>query len=386
MPKIPTINPKKRDFNSVRVRPYKESAWGGPTVEGVSQSMMGAYLQCKERFRVTHIDGLRPIPELSIALEFGNMWHLCEEKFANHEDWEDELREYVVHLELKYPKDQKAINQIYSACMVEFPIYVEYWSTHEDVLKRTPVLQEKVFDIPLTLPSLRVARLRGKWDSIDLIGSNELYLQENKSKTSIQIYKIQNQLKYDLQTMTYLIAMEEALKNTGTLPGVAVGKLPKGVKLAGVRYNVIMRALSGGVGSIKQRKKSKNKPAESDVEFYERLGSAIRNHQEDYFRRWKVEVTKEDRNTFRYETLEPLLENLLDDYEWWDWCKKHKCYVYDGERRAIEFPEHVPRHFRLPYGIYSVVLEGGYTRLDDYINTGSILNLTNSNIFFTELQ
>jgi len=386
MPKLPLIPTSKIDWGKHRIKPFEIAAWGGPEEEGVSQSMLANYLQCKERFRVVHIDGLRPADELCIPIGFGNFWHLCEERFANNEEWVDDLKQYAIEVGLQYPKEQVEISRLYNACKVEFPIYVNYWAEHKEVLARTPLLQEKKFLVPLTLPSGRVVKLRGKWDSIDLIEDREIFLQENKSKTSVQIYKIEKQLLYDLQVMTYLIAIENELEKTGTLPGVPKDKIPSNFILSGVRYNVVLRALSGGLGSIKKCRKTKSKPAESSRAFYQRLATTIEKHQDQYFKRWRVDITKADRDRFSHTTLLPILENLCDDYEWWAWCKLAKVDVYNGVIRREQFKKHCPQNFRLPYGLYSPVLEGGYPRIDDYINTGSTVGLQKSNNFFPELQ
>jgi len=385
MPKIPKVV-QKRDLNSQRTRPTKLAAWDGPISIGVTQSMLSNYLQCKERFRVKLIDGLSPVDELSIPLEFGNLWHLCEERLAAHEEWEEDVKEYADNLILKHPGRVDDIVTLYNACLIEFAIYVQFWSEHEDVITRTPLLQEKNFRVEYDLPSGRTVLLRGKWDAIDLIGERDIFLQENKSKTGIQIYKIKNQLKYDLQVMVYLIAMEQELVTTGTLPGVPKRNIPSNFRLAGVRYNVVMRALSGGVGTIKRKRKTKLRPAENDEDYYERLRKSIVNHKDEYFKRWKVVVSAEDRNRFKKETLDPLLENLCDDYEWWAFCKLERVNPYDYEARQKGFPHHVNRHFRLPYGIYHSIAEGGYGKLDNYINEGTIKGLVNNSNFFPELE
>ena len=86
--------------------------------------------------------------------------------------------------------------------------------------------------------------MRGKWDSVDYIGKR-VYLQENKTKGDIDEQAIRHNLHFDLQTMLYMTALTEELE-------------PQ--KIAGVRYNVIRRPLSGGKGSIRPHaeKNSKN--------------------------------------------------------------------------------------------------------------------------------
>ena len=70
------------------------------------------------------------------------------------------------------------------------------------------MLQEQVCDVPYNLPSGRVVRLRGKFDSVDLIDGG-IYLQENKTKGDIDKIQVERQLSFDLQTLMYSVALHK---------------------------------------------------------------------------------------------------------------------------------------------------------------------------------
>lgn len=152
----------------------KQPLWKGPCSDeqlgGVTQSMLGSFIVCQERFLIKTIKGLKPQEGFSHRLEYGNMWHICEEALAIRQSWEKPLKDYAVCLGARYPNDRWEIEKWYNVCKVTFPIYVKYWEKHRDEKKRTPVFQEKVFKVPYELPSGRTVYLRGKFDAVDIIG------------------------------------------------------------------------------------------------------------------------------------------------------------------------------------------------------------------------
>jgi hypothetical protein len=148
----------------------------------------------------------------------------------------------------------------------------------------------------------------------------------------------------------------------------------EGQKLAGVRYNVVRRPLSGGKGSIRQHKPTKSKPqGETKAEYYTRLGGIIKEDPGYYFMRWKAEITAQDLDNFQKKFLDPILEQLCD---WWDWVE---C---NGDTPLG--PKGI--HWQHPYGVYNVLNEGGHTELDEYMETGSKLGLERVETLFTELE
>lgn len=342
---------------------------------GITQSLLSDYVTCPERFRLRVMEGLSTPDQFNHRMEYGQMWHCCEENHASNADWKNGLLLYAKQLCKKYPLQQEQIQHWYKVCLTQFPIYVDYWKKHDKKSKRTPLLQEQSFQVPYIVPEGRVVYLRGKWDSVDQEGKNAIWLQENKSKGDINEQQLQRQLLFDLQTMIYLVALQAASSKLGI----------RRLSIQGVRYNVIRRPLSGGKGSISKKKGNKKEAPETDEQFYSRLAEVIKEQPEYFFMRWKVAVTQSDIDRFINEFLNPCLENLADDYEWWTFCKEKDESSFNFKLRKEQF-NHQLRHYRLPYGIYNPIAEGGSTPLDEYLATGSEVGLRRGVQLFKELQ
>jgi len=367
--------PKKRKSladklkRTQRITRLAHPLWKGPTEDGITQSMLSAYFACPYRCYVYWMLGLNTPPRFQHVLEYGHMWHLCEEMVGGGKDWQEPLKEYCLGLTKKYRDQQEEITKWYRVCCVQFPIFLEYWKDHEHTKLRKPYLEEYSFRVPYELPSGRTITLRGKWDMVDKV-RGQYWLQENKTKTTIELQDILKQLRYDLQTMTYIFALGQHLGKPQTM---------------GVRYNVVKRPLSGGLGSIRRKKATKNNPAETYDEYYARLGKIIEENKPEFFERIEVTVDQKDVEKFTEQTLFPILENLLDDYEWWENCWDRDGNIFEYTLRSRLFPHHCSRTFRLPYGIYNVIAKGGSTAVDHFLDTGSFLGLVRSDALFPEL-
>lgn len=389
MPKIATIPdmPEKPSLLSSIKNPTKRldnthlsPLWKGPKEDGITFSMLSRYLVCKERFRVYALEGIRTAEQFNHKIEYGNMWHICEEAFAKGVPWQGKLDKYYEEMCKKYQYQQDQVDKWVSVCAIQFPRYVKYWADNEDVKNLVTLEQEKVFDIPYLLPSGRIVRLRGKRDRLDILEGKKLYLQENKTKGDIDEFALGKQLSYDLQTNMYLTGVYQEKDE------FQVGK--DGKYIAGVRYNVIRRPLSGGKGTIVQHKPSKKNPqGETKEEYYNRLAAYIDEEPETYFMRWKVDISEAEVKKFQRECLNPVLENICDDYEWWDYCfgLLNKYRIWDSENRHSLFPNHCPRHFRYPYGIFNPLDDGGMGDVDEYLRTGSLVGLRVVDKLFEEL-
>ncbi len=367
----------------------KEPLWKGPESEdengGITFSMLSKFLCCRERFRVSYIEGLKPTDVFSHRTEYGSMWHACEEALAKQTglSWFNALKDYTVECCKKYPYSQEEIRHWANVCRIQFPLYVDYWSKHKDVTSRTPLLQESVFKIPYRLPSDRVVYLRGKYDSVDLIGNGKdkgIYLQENKTKGQINQQQIMRQLKYDLQTGIYLVALERTdwTKVFDVMSDKSPINLFKGGnRIKGVRYNVIRRPLSGGKGTIIRKKATKNHPAETKEEYYGRLATYIKEEPGEYFMRWTVSITPEDITNFRKRCLDPILEEL---------CLWYNMVTTRGDPFSSSNNKLHWLHYQFPFGVFNTTLEGGVSDIDEHLDNGSEVGLHRVDSLFNELK
>jgi hypothetical protein len=336
-----------------------EPVWKGPEKDGITQSLLSRFLVCRERFRIYAIEGLQPVEKFSHRLEYGQMWHTCEEAVAAKKEWFPDLLDYTKLLIKKYRFDGEKIEHWHNVCKKQFPVYQEFWSKQKDERNREPIHQEVTFCVPYELPSGRIVNLRGKWDAVDRIGKGrraEVWLQENKTKGQINEEQLRTQLLFDLQTMMYIIALRES-----------------GIKVSGVRYNVVRRPLSGGKYTIRQHKPTKSNPqGESKEKFYDRLGDCFKDDPKFFFMRWKVSVSESDIRRFKREFFDPCLEYLCRWY----------CQVTTHTSHDDAFG----LHWRMPYGIWNPLAKDGRTELDDYLNTGSEVGLERTKVLFPELE
>ena len=371
--RIAALPPRRHDNDY----PLWQGPCGAGPLGGITQSMLVRFLSCRERFRLKYILGLEPPDKWVKTIGYGNMWHICEEKYSANEAHEPALCYHTEDQLRLYPMQREEITKWFHVCQIQFPEYVKHWAEHPDVKYRTPLMQEQVFDVPYTLPSGRIVRLRGKFDSVDFIpGVNPppgIYLQENKTKGDIDKLQLERQLKFDLQTMLYLVALRSYYDKNGWAANGTFG---------GVRYNVVRRPLSGGVGSIKPHSakstKTKITPAETDDEFYERLRrDYIAADPSYWFFRVRSEVSAQDIKTFRETCLDPLLEQLC---WWYDWITDRDI------TSVIHDYGYPPINYRTPFGIWSALEEGGATEYDAYLETGSEATLRRVETLFGELQ
>jgi hypothetical protein len=159
----------------VKARPRRTGpVWAGPESPeangGITYSLLCRFLSCRERYRLLVVEGLKTDEGFNHRLEYGNMWHLCEDAFAAGEDWRQALEVYARDLMRKYPLAQEDILKWYNVCRMQFPVYIDYWRQHREATKQISLLQEEVFSVPYHLPSGRVVYLRGKWDGVYLLG------------------------------------------------------------------------------------------------------------------------------------------------------------------------------------------------------------------------
>lgn len=401
---LPFMPPVDLPVASADVR--RASLWHGPgaagSLGGVTQSMLQKYLCCRERFRVQYVLGLKALDRWNPHSGFGNQWHLCEEHHAANKDWRQPLEDYVYQQMHTYPMQRPEIQHWSEVCRVQFPEYVKHWEQHPDVLDRQPLMQEQVFDVPHVLPSGRTVRLRGKYDSVDLIPSQGGVLkQENKTKSDVDEQSLRRQMTFDLQTMVYRVSLD-SIKASLTKKKVG-DMLPWEAALAsnticGTRYNVVLRQVTIRPHAAKTKRGKHGRktkpdepdqhvPAESSADYYERLRrDYYAAEPSKYFFRLLCRVSQKDVEVFRQQCLDPVLENLADDYAWWDWCLRKDADHWDAQLRADVFPIHTQRHFRFPYGVYNALQEGGYGDVDNYLDGGGEAGLRRVDTLFDELK
>lgn len=351
----------------------KGPLWKGPEEDGITFSLLSRFICCPERFRLQVVEGLVTKQKFNPSIEYGSMWHACEEA---GDQWEDGLGDYCAKLDRKYPLAREDIVHWYELCLAQFPEYVKYWSRHPEQVTKTELMKEDAFNVQYRLPSGRIVRLRGKRDGVDLIEANKtkgVWLQENKTKSQIDSAKIQRQLRYDLQTMLYIISMREEQSYLGdntfkARTSYRVGKERHFYPIMGVRYNVVRRSAHKSAASMLKK-------ITEDI---------ADGRGGEWFSRWNVEITDKDVEKFRRQTLDPLLERLC---AWWETLNTAKT-IPGRKEMADPFSltcNGIPLHYQHPFGVYNVLDEGGSSDLDAYLETGSEVGLERTNNLYPEL-
>lgn len=349
--------------------------WDGPEDSsksgGVTQSLLGRYLACPARFKALVIDNLKPRDKFEHRIQYGNLFHLCDELHSKNLNWEIGLKKYVENLLIHYPFNQVEILKWWRVCQVQFSVYLDYWRDFHN--NSVSLLQEEVFHVPYKLPSGRVVYLRGKWDAIIL--DNGLWVYDTKTKSEIDKEKIERRLKYDLQMMFYAIALREYCKIESKKYSIPC---PLEEPIRGIKYNVIRRPLSGGEGDIKQTQK------ETEDQFFDRLkgvidGTGVKRTGDNYtgpsvwFARWESEVGASDIEEFEKNTLIPCLERLCTWYE----------VILEGNTEKM-MPASF-QHFTMPFG-YPIISDEYGTEYDDYVISGNRTGLMECTNLFPELN
>lgn len=368
-----SMPPIREELAKIRVKPQrKEPLWKGPEIDGITYSLLSRWLVCRERFRLLVVDGLKPKPSFDHKMEFGNMWHQCHETLITATrkngvpigatDWPQKLKDYAMGLIICYPYQQEDIDKWYRIAKIAFGIYQKQLALNaKKYPPRLPLFAEKLIDVNYKLPSGRLVRIRGKIDG-GYKRDEGLWIEEHKTSSRINEERVEKRLRFDLQTMLYLVAVKELQRIGDPTFDTDIRSLP----IKGVIYNVVKRPAQY------QGKR------ETKEEFFTRLEGIIAEDPDEFFSRWDVGISVQDINHFRNTCLDPMLEHLC---WWWD--------VTVGKANvsipAIQYLL-ASLNWRHPYGVYNILDEGGSSDLDFYLETGNDSGLYHTNNLYPELS
>jgi ribosomal protein S14 len=307
--------------------------------DGISQSLLGKFVVCRERFRIYAVEGLRPAGRKE-AMEFGTIFHKALE-YAT-----DGLTSSQINTALlKWAKISKVDEMLCRIAAVIVPHYKKAWQDEDRGMKKHS--SEEVFMLDHKCSSAnKIIPLRGRFDSI-FIRNGKLWLQENKTKSRIDDDKISMSLPYDLQTMLYCYAMT----------------LKYEMPIGGVLYNVIRKP------ELKQGVK------ETDFEFLTRINEDIATRPEHYFKRYSLELSIVDVRRFVDTILDPLLGQVC---LWWESIKENPFNPW------ISRGEPNPYHYVRPFGIFDPMSLGRGDYFE-WVTTGSKRELEEIESPFPEL-
>lgn len=278
---------------------FPKPMWNFET-EGITQSMITAWLTCPEKARLSYLQGIEPVKSSTEAMDFGSVVHDClDVVYTAFRDSANQI-EFVDNIQAFH---RKVLNNYYdmkneeiraeggdgeklelpvALAAVTLPMYFENWK--EDWTEEWVSLEEvfdffsDVFEIPFRV------RLRGKFDGIRKI-NGKLWLFETKTKGRIVEQTIEDKLSLDLQVFLYFYAVY-----------MVYGEWP-----AGVIYNII------------RKPQQRRKKDEGVQEFAERVGIEICKDPAHFFVRVVGEVTSAEIKMW----LKEFDEILRQIYKWY---------------------------------------------------------------------
>lgn len=267
-----------------------------PRRDGVSQSIIATWLECREKSRLNTLRGLTPL-HASKPLSFGSLSHsvlasyyrgMKEDRrplksaLEDFDDWvQDGVQEWQAEHPRRRPEDEEMIEEYAAILGVLHPRYFKKWRAKDEKMRILKV--EEKFSVPLKMKDGAIVPLVGKFDMVFKDENNHLVLKETKNKSRFGDAQI-DKLPMDLQLATYLVAMETA--NDQPDRGL---------------YDVI------------RRPGEKRKQDESLSDFADRLAKNIDKDPDHYFARFTVTFTPRERDEQRFR-----IERLVQEfYSWW---------------------------------------------------------------------
>lgn len=364
--------PKRKGFSTSAKRPSRrrptKPLWDWS--KGLTYSSLNLWLKCPEQFSLAYIDGWTT-KKLSVPLEFGTIWHLCQEhQFASPHPGKVVRDVTAFYEKLRLPtlmgEDRAELERL--LCIVEhlFPFYCERYAKEDASYKW--LARERTFRTKhyFVLPGNKAPSsyqrteggvlvpvwLNGKRDGEFTHGrGSAIGLFETKTKSQINIAEITDLLRADLQTLIYTYSLQQDY-----------GRCP-----TKILYNVIRRP---------GERLGKHETLKG---YGQRILARAKKEPEIFFRRFDVTVIPSDIQRFITRILDPSLRNA---YRWWRSIRKHPFGEAGGGDKSLS-------RWNSPYHYQNLdALQNKYGRafLYDLVVTGRTNSFYRRSSTFPELD
>lgn len=294
IPRKIKVNTSTQKIEDV-VKETKKSLWN-LEVDGVTQSMLSNFMTCKEKFRLSYVEGWRPAKVGTAPMEFGNCIHeildivysestkyapqdFCERQKDIVADACKQFEDYKYEQLESEGNDWDTLAENVAIAEVLLPQYFDHWKSDWQTVEWAGL--EEVFDVPITVDG-KTIRIRGKFDGVQRI-KGKLWLFETKTKGRIDEDTIMEKLSIDLQVNLYMWAIWKKYK-----------EFP-----CGVVYNVIRRPM------LRQGKN------ERLSEFVSKIKADIADRPDFYFIRNHGAVDKSEILEWEKNEFIPILKELI---------------------------------------------------------------------------
>jgi hypothetical protein len=330
-----------------------------PMKDGVTQSLLQKFKVDKDRFHKHSVLNLRETNRKE-AMEYGSIFHKLIEvgSLMGNKYTRSKILESATLLFQEKLRDTESA-MLVKIAIAQYDKYRTWEKTRPQykVLEAEPIFRENfrlppfVFNpndcITLRVPENTTFPLRGRIDEVLEI-DGQMWIQENKTKSRIDVSFLQDTIPCNLQVMFYALCSE--LKYSRPCKGVI--------------YNVIRKP------QLRQKVK------ESDKDFITRIGEDIDAQPNHYFIRFQYEFAPNDVKKWTREELLPLLYEV---FFWWKSIEANPLNPWGDEKSPN------PLHGRKSFGVYDPMVDGKGEFYELIVNNKKT-NLVESKELFPELK
>lgn len=282
-------------------------------VEGVSSSLLGSWINCREQFRLGVIEGWRN-PKTPIYFAFGTCGHWVLQHAYEQEDLpsQKDVRSLVGDYEKLWksewpnpPASQKqTMEMVYGLNEAILPTYFRRWAgdfpgekypvAHNTARIKKWVALEKRFKIQYVYPDGAFTWINGTRDGLFEDKHGDLRVFDSKFRSVINEADTQETLPSDLQQMLYLWSV---LEEKGEAP-------------------------AGTLMNITRRPGHRRGQQESLKEFFARVAKDVSNPRkwDHNFFRIEMDITKKEILQWKARVLDPLMWDIRG---WWEGRHPH---------------------------------------------------------------
>jgi hypothetical protein len=303
--------------------------------EGLSFSGFDMWLRCKEQFRLSYIQGWRPIEDVDGSLLFGSMMHkLIEDRPLQLEDDDAYLRKLSDSLQkVKGVLGDRPVIEARAAAV--YRVYAHHHKIHNE--KRIDGGAEKRFHYEYKFKhggKSYIIPLMGYIDCVYQVDKNNIGIRETKTRRAMDLDNTTVALVADLQVNSYFLACEQYL-----------GKFP-----TELQYDLVKNPQHEPLAANTKRPNTESLP-----DYHNRVFDAVSAEPSNYLQRIPYKRSLAEFNRWRTDILHPHLVEFLD---WYKRCQ-------DANYRQIN-----------PYNPTALVGKYGLSRLFHLVVSGDTRGLT----------
>lgn len=273
--------------------------------DGISQSFINSFLQCKYSTYLDFVLGWTP-KRTSFYFEFGSCIHYVLEKayLEPIPPLPGTIRSYIREYESIVRKERSFNYKSYDETQMELifglaeVLLRSYFLYYCDDFSHNWVFTEKEFVVPKKSATGRMIPIRGRLDGGFIQGKSNLYVMDTKCLSLVDEDAIELILPLDIQCMLYFWAANELYDGERLLADNDVPWLTREVKPVGIVYNII------------KRPGHKRKVNETLKDFLDRISADIITRPQDFFIRKTLQITPIELDQWVENNFTPIVQEI----------------------------------------------------------------------------